>query len=69
MIENSAVATENSNVQACVVAKRLAGMIRTLKEQIITEMNIWQKTDAENYQLKIDIHHFQQRYYQQVKII
>ncbi|VBB32317.1 unnamed protein product [Acanthocheilonema viteae] len=36
-------------------------MIRTLKEEIINELSIWQETNAENCQLKIDIHHFQQR--------
>ncbi|VDK85926.1 unnamed protein product [Litomosoides sigmodontis] len=61
LLSNVAAATEISKVQACAVAKHLAGVIRTLKEQIVTEMNIWQETNAENCQLKIDIHHFQQR--------
>ncbi|KAL3997381.1 hypothetical protein ACH3XW_10655 [Acanthocheilonema viteae] len=53
--------TENDDIQRCLTAKRLAGMIRTLKEEIINELSIWQETNAENCQLKIDIHHFQQR--------
>lgn len=52
---------ENDKVEAYVTSKRLAGMIRALKEEIISELNIWQGTNAENCQLKIDIHHFQQR--------
>ncbi|VIO95203.1 T-cell receptor beta chain ANA 11, putative [Brugia malayi] len=36
-------------------------MIRSLKKEIINELNIWQNTNAENCQLKIDIHHFQEK--------
>ncbi|VDM11681.1 unnamed protein product [Wuchereria bancrofti] len=53
--------TKNSDIQACISAKRLAGTIRALKKEIINELNIWQNTNAENCQLKIDIHHFQER--------
>uniref|UniRef100_A0A0R3RI06 THO complex subunit 7 homolog n=1 Tax=Elaeophora elaphi TaxID=1147741 RepID=A0A0R3RI06_9BILA len=52
---------KNNVVVARAIAKRLAGMIRRLKEQIINELNIWQGTNAENCQLEINIHHFQQR--------
>ncbi|CAG9532322.1 unnamed protein product [Cercopithifilaria johnstoni] len=36
-------------------------MIRALKEEIISELNIWQETNSENCQLKISIDNFQQR--------
>uniref|UniRef100_A0A8R1XRD9 Uncharacterized protein n=1 Tax=Onchocerca volvulus TaxID=6282 RepID=A0A8R1XRD9_ONCVO len=55
------IAEINDDVQTCVTAKRLAGMIRTLKEQIIDEMNIEQETNTENCQLEINIHRFQER--------
>ncbi|VDN93419.1 unnamed protein product [Brugia pahangi] len=59
--EISTTTTKNSDVHAYISAKRLAGMIRSLKKEIINELNIWQNTNAENCQLKIDIHHFQEK--------
>ncbi|KAM3727304.1 Keratin, type I cytoskeletal [Dirofilaria immitis] len=60
-VEMPTISEFNDDVQACITAKRLAGMIRILKEKIINEMNICQEINSKNCQLEINIHQFEER--------
>ncbi|VDN00948.1 unnamed protein product [Thelazia callipaeda] len=51
----------DNNEHLYMTAKRLAGAIRSLKQQIVNEMNMWHEVNAANHELEVNIHYFQKK--------